>query len=74
MMLRGGETHGAFCDIIHVAFNWNHVVLLMLQKSGDQTPVAFHLPTVDGSEIPNNHLGCFFNPVNNGISTTNLNW
>ena len=30
--------------------------------------------TVDGSEIPNNHLGCKKNPVNSGISTTNLNW
>ena len=26
--------------------------------------------TVDGSEIPNNHLGCFQNPMNTGISTT----
>ena len=25
-------------------------------------------PTVDGSEIPNNHLGCIKNPVNNGIN------
>ena len=24
------------------------------------------VPTVDGSEIPNNHLGCFVNPANNG--------
>ena len=32
-----------------------------------------HLDTVDGSEIPNNHLGCFIsNPVNHGISTTNF--
>ena len=29
-------------------------------------------PAVDGSKIPNNHLGCFGNPANNGISTTNL--
>ncbi len=29
--------------------------------------------TVDGSEIPNNHLRCI-KPCNNGISTTNLNW
>jgi len=26
--------------------------------------------TVDGSEIPNNHLGCFQNPMNTRISTT----
>jgi len=25
-------------------------------------------PTVDGSEFPNNHLGCCKNPVNNGRS------
>ena len=26
--------------------------------------------TVDGSEIPNNHLGWLFYPINNGIITT----
>ena len=26
------------------------------------------IPTVDGSEIPNNHLGCFWNLVKNGIN------
>ena len=26
-----------------------------------------HGHPVDGSEIPNNHLGCDRNPVNNGI-------
>lgn len=30
--------------------------------------------TVDGSQIPNNHLGCSPNLVNNGRSTANLNW
>ena len=31
--------------------------------------------TVDGSGIPNNHLWMVLKPVvNNGISTTNLNW
>ena len=28
--------------------------------------------TVDGSEIPNNHLGCIELVANNGISTTNF--
>ena len=30
--------------------------------------------TVDGADIPNNHLGCIKPVVNNGISTNNLNW
>ena len=32
------------------------------------------LHTVDGSEIPNKHLGCKKKTLNNGISTTKLNW
>ena len=30
-------------------------------------PGLKHGHTVDGSEIPNNHLGCDRNPVNDGI-------
>ena len=35
---------------------------------GEQSPKGFVCFTVDGSEIPNNHLGCIKSVVSNGIN------
>ena len=36
--------------------------------------LCFFLDTIDGSEIPNNHLGWCKNLIKNGEETTNLDW
>jgi len=36
--------------------------------------MSYHCHTVDASEIPNNHLECMSNLVNDGINLPFLNW
>ena len=49
-------------------FLWSRVVVLMPTWGDDRI-----WQTVHGSEIPNNHLGCMFHPVNK-VNYRSLNW
>ena len=63
LILKVLKGHGMFR---HLWYRWRCFLLRHLEWPR----VSSRVDTVDGSEIPNNHLGCIPNPMSTRISTT----